>query len=130
MEEKTQNDNSSEGGYIYSDPNNPQIIDCLDHSSMSPSIFPEENLPVLLDPAKTELIFKMDLLLQALKAEDQKSVEDFACDLFITNVGRCNWENIKEFEKLASCEIVPLEQDSFGWLIGGIRYNGKTYPYG
>lgn len=69
-------------------------------------------------------------LLEALQEENADRIDALACGLFITNDGGCNWENILEFEKYANCKIYALEKDSFGWLIGGIRYGGKTYAYG
>lgn len=71
-----------------------------------------------------------ELLLEALKAGDEDKVESLACGMFITNSGNCNWTNINAFEKFADCTIFGLEKDSFGWVIGGIRFQGKVFSYG
>lgn len=74
---------------------------------------------------------KMDELFEAVKAGNQEAIYNLACEHFITNEGRCNWANINAFERdHPECKIVPLEKDSFGWLIGGIKYEDKTYSYG
>jgi hypothetical protein len=57
-------------------------------------------------------------------------IGELASGLFITNGGHCNWDNIKKFEEMATCDIFSIERDSFGWLIGGIKYEGKIYSYG
>jgi hypothetical protein len=72
----------------------------------------------------------MDELLKALQQGDEERVNALACDLFITNEGKCNWVEMNAFERYAPCKIVPLERDSFGWLIGGIKYNDRTFAYG
>jgi len=72
----------------------------------------------------------MDELLAAMQAGDEDKVNDLACELFITNEGWCNRAQINEFERYAPCKIFPIERDSFGWLIGGIKYNDKTFSYG
>lgn len=84
----------------------------------------------------------MDELLKALQEANsisENSIEEakkcividgLACDLFITELGQPNMAQINEFEKYAPCKIGPAEQDSFGWLIGYIRYNGRTYYFG
>ena len=73
---------------------------------------------------------QMEKLLRALKDENEEEVNNLACEHFICNDGHCNWKNILEFEKFASVRIVALEKDSFGWLIGGIKYGKKTFSYG
>jgi len=73
---------------------------------------------------------EMAKLLEALKAGDEETIETLACAHFITSEGRCNWTNIVAFEGFSGCHISALEKDSFGWLIGGIKYEGKVYSYG
>jgi hypothetical protein len=74
---------------------------------------------------------KMEDLIDAVKSGNESESELLACDYFITNDGRCNWANMNKFEELLpGAKIVCLEKDSFGWLIGGIKYNGKTISYG
>ena len=48
-----------------------------------------------------------------------ENVRQQAIILFITEEGRCNFENISQARQLG-VDIIPLEQDRFGWLIGGI----------
>jgi hypothetical protein len=72
----------------------------------------------------------MDELLKALQEGDEEKIDCLACSLLITSGGQINRAQVNEFEKYAPCKIFPIEQDSFGWLIGGIRYNDKTYLFG
>lgn len=72
----------------------------------------------------------MDELLDALRKEDEARIAILANELFITREGRCNYAQMNEFERYAPCKIVKLEGDSFGWLVGGIKYNDKTYSFG
>jgi len=46
-------------------------------------------------------------------------ISDVATRLFIVE-GRCNWDTIQEARDL-NINIFPIEQDRFGWLIGGIH---------
>jgi hypothetical protein len=69
-------------------------------------------------------------LLEALQKGDEKLVESLANELFITNSGACNYVEMNAFERYANCRIVCLERDTFGWLVGGIKYGGKTYTFG
>ena len=57
-------------------------------------------------------------------------INGLACELFITDKGRVNRAQVSEFEKYAPCKIFPLERDSFGWTVGGITYNGRTFSFG
>jgi len=72
----------------------------------------------------------MDELLKALQEGDKDKVNNLACSLLITHDGQINRPQMNEFERYAPCMIFPIEKDSFGWLIGGIKYNGKTYSFG
>lgn len=72
----------------------------------------------------------MEELLKALQANDEELVNELACKLFITREGHHNRVEINKFESYAPCKIFPLEQDSFGWLIGGIKYGDKTFSFG
>jgi hypothetical protein len=72
----------------------------------------------------------MDLLLVALEQYDEDKVESLASSLFITDKGNCNWTNIKAFERLSGCVIFGADKESFGWLVGGIRFKGKVFIYG
>ena len=54
-----------------------------------------------------------------------------ADDAFVTSDGQVNWDNITEFCKInKSCEVYPIEQDKFGWLIGGIKTLKGTITFG
>ena len=57
-------------------------------------------------------------------------INGLACELFITDGGHINRAQVNEFEKYAPCKIFPVERDSFGWLVGGITYNGRTFTFG
>jgi hypothetical protein len=72
----------------------------------------------------------MDELLKALQKGDEERINRISCELFITEDGRINFVEINVFERYAPCTIFPIEYDSFGWLIGGIRYNDKVYSFG
>jgi len=74
----------------------------------------------------------MEELLKAMQAEkpDEDVINGLACNLFITPYGEINRAQINEFEKFAPCKIYPVERDSFGWLIGGIKYNDKKFTFG
>jgi hypothetical protein len=65
---------------------------------------------------------------EATPEEDQ--INSLACGLFILNSGRPNYAQMNEFEHYAPCKIFCAEQDSFGWLMGGIKFYGRTYYFG
>ena len=52
-----------------------------------------------------------------------------ADDILITPSGFCNWENIHLMED-HGYQVFPLERDSFGWLVGGIRTEKGIIAYG
>lgn len=72
----------------------------------------------------------MEELLNALQAGNEDRINDLACQLFIDRHGHPNRVEISKFQAFAPCRIFPLEQDSFGWLIGGIKYGDKVYSFG
>ena len=47
-------------------------------------------------------------------------------DLFITDKGQPDFDNIRELEKISDYEVYPTEQDSFGWLTAAIRKTTNT----
>ena len=61
---------------------------------------------------------------------EEEEIDSLACGLFITNQGRVNYAQVNEFEKYAPCKIGPAEQDSFGWLMGYIKYGDRKYYFG
>jgi len=73
---------------------------------------------------------QMSKLLNAIKEDDKADINALACGHFITSDGHCNWENMKAFEEFSGCVFFPIEKDSFGWLVGGIKYGKRTYSYG
>ena len=50
----------------------------------------------------------------------------YANDLFITDKGQPDFDNIRELEKISDYEVYPVEQDSFGWLVAAIRKTTNT----
>lgn len=58
-----------------------------------------------------------------------KEVENAACNLLINSNGGCNWSNISVL-KAAGFNVVPVERDRFGWLIGGIVTKNGIITYG
>ena len=52
-----------------------------------------------------------------------------ASSLLIDEHGQCNWENIYILDK-NGFSVVPIEKDSFGWLIGGILTKKGIITYG
>lgn len=65
-----------------------------------------------------------------IETAEEIAINVLACDLFIGKDGRINMAQVNEFEHYAPCKIGPAERDSFGWLIGYICYNGRTYYFG
>jgi len=56
-------------------------------------------------------------------------LEESACVLLIDSDGKCDWSNISIL-KSAGFDVIPIERDSFGWLIGGIVTNKGIITYG
>ena len=80
---------------------------------------------------KTERDPMKELLEEIRKEEPNDDVIcSLANELFISDGGGCNWPQMNEFERYAPCKIICIERDSFGWLVGGIVYNKKTFSYG
>lgn len=52
-------------------------------------------------------------------------------ELLITHDGGVNYNNITTLEELGYT-VYPVEKDSFGWLVGGVRNNktGKVLTFG
>lgn len=61
---------------------------------------------------------------------EEDVINSLACELFITGEGYNNRVEMNAFEAYANCKFVCLERDSFGPLIMGIKYGGRTYSYG
>lgn len=74
----------------------------------------------------------MDALLEELRKENpnRDTINYLAITLFITDKGQPNFAQMNEFERYAPCKIFCAERDTFGWLVGGIIYNGKKYYFG
>jgi len=62
-------------------------------------------------------------------AELISEISDLACQLFITQSGACNGDAIAEVGNYG-ISIFPLEQDRFGWLMGGIETKKGIIAYG
>lgn len=60
---------------------------------------------------------------------EEDVINSLACELFIVG-GQNNRVEMSAFEAYANCKFVCLERDSFGPLIMGIKYGGRTYSYG
>lgn len=58
-----------------------------------------------------------------------EEVEILANELLITKEGYCNWDNI-DILRSSGFGVIPIEQDSFGWLVGGILTNKGIITYG
>lgn len=81
--------------------------------------------------ASPEELAEISKLVSAVKLEDTELVNELASGTLICNDGGCNWTTINELERqLPGLKVVALEKDSFGWLVGGIKYEGKVYSYG
>ena len=57
------------------------------------------------------------------------NISNLAVVLLITEQGDCNWDNIM-MSRNNGIDIFPLEQDRFGWLIGGIQTEKGIIQYG
>lgn len=58
-----------------------------------------------------------------------RAIEDIASDLLIDSKGNCNWANISIL-KSVGFNVIPIERDRFGWLIGGIVTKKGVITYG
>jgi hypothetical protein len=56
-------------------------------------------------------------------------VVELANKYLITDKGQCNWYNINIL-RAGGLHIFPLEQDSFGWMLGGITTSKGVIVYG
>ena len=52
-----------------------------------------------------------------------------ACQLLIREDGTCNWCSIDWLDE-RGISVFPVEQDSFGWVIGGIYTSKGIITYG
>lgn len=73
---------------------------------------------------------EFELLQRALDQGEEDVVDSIATDIFITPNGGAWIERIRAFETFADCKIYPGEEDSFGWLIGVIKYKDKEFTFG
>jgi len=78
----------------------------------------------------------IDLGRHTFKPEDQEigdilltQATDLADTLLIAENGRCNWQNISILNN-NKFNVHPLEQDRFGWLIGGIYTTKGVIVFG
>jgi hypothetical protein len=56
-------------------------------------------------------------------------IVNLADELLITTEGQCNWKNMSILEN-HNFNIIPLEVDSFGWLVAGIHTDKGVIIYG
>lgn len=73
---------------------------------------------------------KFEQLLNALKANKEKLINDLCLELFLTKDGKVDRERIKAFCDYSGATIFSTENDPTGSLIGWIRYNKKIFFYG
>jgi hypothetical protein len=57
------------------------------------------------------------------------NISDIANVLFITEEGHVNYENLVKV-KSQGVYIFPLEQDRFGWLVGGVQTDKGIITFG
>jgi heterodisulfide reductase subunit A-like polyferredoxin len=60
---------------------------------------------------------------------EESAVVSLADQVLITGDGRCNWSAISEV-KNNGFNVLPLERDSFGWLVGGIKTRRGVVAFG
>lgn len=77
-----------------------------------------------------EVTIEFSKLLDALCLDDVEEVNNIACALFITDTGGCDWGIMKRFEEYADVKIYKVESDSFGWLVGGIKFRNREFTFG
>jgi hypothetical protein len=76
----------------------------------------------------------VEKLLSALRSYESGDIEEsavspLATDALVTGDGRCNWSAISEV-KNNGFDVFPLERDSFGWLVGGIKTRRGIVAFG
>jgi hypothetical protein len=58
-----------------------------------------------------------------------RDASELAADVLITANGMCHWNNIEDL-KNAGYDVFPIEEDQFGWLLGGIETRKGIIVYG
>lgn len=58
-----------------------------------------------------------------------REIEQYASGTLIDSKGQCHWANISIL-KSVGYNVIPIEKDRFGWLIGGIVTNKGIITYG
>lgn len=58
-----------------------------------------------------------------------EQVEDLAGELLIGESGRCNWVSIN-YLRDNGYRVYPVDRDSFGWLVGGIKTKKGLVTFG
>lgn len=58
-----------------------------------------------------------------------REIEESACELLVDSNGHCHWSNIS-IVKSAGFNVIPIERDRFGWVIGGIVTKKGIITYG
>jgi hypothetical protein len=72
----------------------------------------------------------MDELLRLLKeGTNTELIQELACAVLIESDGHPAWDNM-EILRSNGYPVVPVEQDRFGWLLGGIETSNGLIIYG
>jgi hypothetical protein len=72
----------------------------------------------------------MDKLLKLLtEGTEIEQIQELACEVLIEKDGHPAWDNM-EILRLNGYPVVPVEQDRFGWLLGGIETDNGLIIYG
>lgn len=58
-----------------------------------------------------------------------REIEDLANTVLITDEGQCDWDAI-DILKENGFQVIPIEKDRFGWVIGGILTTKGIITYG
>jgi hypothetical protein len=99
-----------------------QCINDLDTIAIDPDEPVDQFLPDTFTFNKEDMDTGACLLTKASQLADE---------LFIDPYGGINWDNINTFcNKCDVYDVYPLESDSFGWLVGGIKTKKGIVVFG
>jgi len=86
-----------------------------------------------------ERLVELVVLIESSNMEEQEYLPNEDCfiqeasslatELFVTDEGSCNNENIIKFRKYGY-NVFAIEQDRFGWILGGINTDKGIITYG
>ena len=83
-------------------------------------------LTILIKLEKDDSIVSSDYLKDTIPVVNK--IVNLAEKLLIIN-GQCNWKNMSVLEN-HNFNIIPLEVDSFGWVVAGIHTDKGVIIYG